>query len=67
MAIPITTPKANRCPKDIIARCHGAPSTQTSRPRGSVGIAALLCRSQTAGGGSISRWSASKSQDRQVL
>ena len=30
------------------------------RPRGAVGIAALLCRWQTAGGGSIPRWSASK-------
>ena len=37
---------------------------QTRRPRGSVGIAALLCRWQTAGGGSIPRWSASKTQDR---
>ena len=35
-----------------------------SRPRGSVGIAAFLCRWQTAGGGSIPRWSASKTQDR---
>ena len=35
-----------------------------SRPRGAVGIAALLCRWQTAGGGSIPRWSASKTQDR---
>ena len=34
-----------------------------SRPRGAVGIAALLCRWQT-GGGSIPRWSASKTQDR---
>ena len=34
------------------------------RPRGSVGIAAFLCRWQTAGGGSIPRWSASKTQDR---
>ena len=33
-------------------------------PRGPVGIAALLCRGQTAGGGSISRWSASKRQVR---
>ena len=31
-------------------------------PRGPVGIAALLCRGQTAGGGSIPRWSASKPQ-----
>ena len=31
-------------------------------PRGSVGIAALLCRWQMAGGGSIPRWSASKPQ-----
>ena len=31
-------------------------------PRGSVGMAALLCRWQTAGGGSIPRWSASKPQ-----
>ena len=35
-----------------------------SRPRGAVGIAALLCRWQTAGGGSIPRWSASETQDR---
>ena len=33
-------------------------------PRGPVGIAALLCRGQTAGGGSIPRWSASKPQVR---
>ena len=39
----------------------------TSRPRGWVGIAALLCPWQTAGGGSILRWSASKTQaDRTV-
>ena len=38
--------------------------TFLSRPRGAVGIAALLCRSQTAGGGSIPRWCASKTQDR---
>ena len=31
-------------------------------PRGSVGMAALLCRWQTAGGGSIPCWSASKPQ-----
>ena len=31
-------------------------------PHGPVGIAALLCRGQTAGGGSIPRWSASKPQ-----
>ena len=31
-------------------------------PRGPVGIAALLCHGQTAGGGSIPRWSASKPQ-----
>ena len=37
---------------------------KVSRPRGSVGIAALLCRWQTAGGGSIPRWSGSKTQDR---
>ena len=37
---------------------------QSSRPRGSVGIAALLCRWQTGGGGSIPRWSAGKTQDR---
>ena len=36
----------------------------SGRPRGSVGIAALLCRWQTTGGGSIPRWSASKTQDR---
>ena len=36
-----------------------------SRPRGAVGIVALLCRWQTAGG-SIPRWSASKSQDRRL-
>ena len=35
-----------------------------SRSRGAVGIAALLCRWQIAGGGSIPRWSASKTQDR---
>ena len=35
-----------------------------SRRRGAVGIAALLCRWQTAGGGSIPCWSASKTQDR---
>ena len=37
---------------------------QVSCARGAVGIAALLCRWQTAGGGSIPRWSASKTQDR---
>ena len=37
-----------------------------SRPRGAVGIAALLCRWQTAGGGSIPCWSASKTQDRRL-
>ena len=37
---------------------------RASRPRGSVGIAAFLCRWQTAGGGSILRWSASKTQNR---
>ena len=35
-----------------------------SRPHGSVGMASLLWRWQTAGGGSIPRWSVSKTQDR---
>ena len=38
--------------EDLLGRCS----------RGPVGIAALLCRGQTAGGGSIPRWSASKPQ-----
>ena len=40
------------------------PSLSARCPRGPVGIAALLCRGQTAGGGSIPRWSASKPQVR---
>ena len=43
---------------------HLDGAVKQSRPRGSVGIAAFLCRWQTAGGGSIPRWSASKTQDR---
>ena len=35
---------------------------RTSRPHGSVGMASLLCRWQTAGGGSNPRWSVSKTR-----
>ena len=42
--------------------CSNGTLQAHSRPRGSVGMASLLCRWQTAGGGSIPCWSASKIQ-----
>ena len=44
------------------ARDGWSAGASCSRPHGSVGTASLLCRWQTAGGGSNSRWSVSKIQ-----
>ena len=53
-------PSRGGCPGGIVASSNQVG--RTGCPRGSVGMAALLCRWQTAGGGSIPRWSASKLQ-----
>ena len=51
--------------RSILIATGGSATAEMARcPRGPVGIAALLCRGQTAGGGSIPRWSASKPQVR---
>ena len=50
-------------PSLCAAASNSSEAAQAPRcPRGPVGIAALLCRGQTVGGGSIPRWSASKPQ-----
>ena len=54
----------NTCSWHSTLHWHQFKHCSDSPPRGAVGIAALLCRCQTAGGASIPRWSASKAQDR---